>query len=252
MTVSAAYIFFILLLIRLVFQWNDKTAGLIKNLMMLTIEFLLIMLFVKVNFVIFILFLIIYHFIVYLTEKKMSFSGIYSARIIQVSVMLILFSFSGAYQSGLNDFYCYAFNFLQRNNVFFTNIHSGISSIFLTVACGFLFSINEINNLIRLVLKTLNVEPVKKKNLSKGKFEIVLNKVEFNRGKIIGILERVLIYFFVITGYFASIGFIIAAKAFARFKELDDQDFAEYVLIGTLLSTSLSVFIGFFINLLIN
>jgi len=32
------------------------------------------------------------------------------------------------------------------------------------------------------------------------------------------------------TGNAAAIGFVLAAKAFARFKQLDDRDFAEYVL----------------------
>ena len=34
---------------------------------------------------------------------------------------------------------------------------------------------------------------------------------------------------------------MLAAKGFTRFKELDDRDFAEYVLIGTLLSSSLAI-----------
>ena len=36
-------------------------------------------------------------------------------------------------------------------------------------------------------------------------------------------------------------GFVLAAKSFARFKELDKREFAEYVLIGTLISMILAI-----------
>jgi hypothetical protein len=35
---------------------------------------------------------------------------------------------------------------------------------------------------------------------------------------------------------FATLGFVVAAKGIARFKELENRDFAEYFLIGTMLS----------------
>jgi hypothetical protein len=45
----------------------------------------------------------------------------------------------------------------------------------------------------------------------------------------------------VLAGQYTAIGFIVAAKAFARFKELEQRAFAEYVLVGTLLSVLLAV-----------
>ncbi|MFQ6613407.1 MAG: hypothetical protein ACE5D1_01065 [Fidelibacterota bacterium] len=59
-----------------------------------------------------------------------------------------------------------------------------------------------------------------------------------------GVPESVIIFSFAMTGNVSSIGYILAAKAFARFKELDDKDFAEYVLIGTLLSASITNFVA--------
>ena len=53
-------------------------------------------------------------------------------------------------------------------------------------------------------------------------------------GATIGILERILIVVFVLTGTEAAIGFVVAAKTLARFRLLDDRDFAEYYLLGTL------------------
>jgi len=55
-------------------------------------------------------------------------------------------------------------------------------------------------------------------------------------GKLIGILERIFIYILILLGQYSAIGLIIAAKSFARFKALDKRYFAEYVLIGTLIS----------------
>ncbi len=52
-------------------------------------------------------------------------------------------------------------------------------------------------------------------------------------------------------GRYAAIGLMLAAKSFARFKETDDRDFAEYVLIGTLLSVTSAVAVGEMIKLLL-
>jgi hypothetical protein len=63
-------------------------------------------------------------------------------------------------------------------------------------------------------------------------------------GATIGILERLLIVTFVLVGAEAAIGLVIAAKTIARFRLLDDRDFAEYYLLGTLGSVSVAIFTG--------
>ncbi|HVL53523.1 MAG TPA: DUF3307 domain-containing protein [Vitreimonas sp.] len=60
-------------------------------------------------------------------------------------------------------------------------------------------------------------------------------------GATIGVLERLLIVTFVLTGSAAAIGFVVAAKTLARFKQLDDRDFAEYYLLGTLASVAVAL-----------
>jgi hypothetical protein len=60
-------------------------------------------------------------------------------------------------------------------------------------------------------------------------------------GATIGILERLLIVVFVLTGSEAAIGFVVAAKTLARFRLLDDRDFAEYYLLGTLGSVTVAI-----------
>jgi len=60
-------------------------------------------------------------------------------------------------------------------------------------------------------------------------------------GEAIGVLERLLIVTFVLSGVEAAIGFVIAVKTLARFKQLDDRGFAEYYLLGTLASVSVAI-----------
>lgn len=60
-------------------------------------------------------------------------------------------------------------------------------------------------------------------------------------GATIGVLERLIIVAFVLTNASAAIGLVIAAKTLARFKQLDDRQFAEYYLLGTLASVSVAV-----------
>jgi hypothetical protein len=64
-------------------------------------------------------------------------------------------------------------------------------------------------------------------------------------GKLIGRLERTLIFLLVLIGQSAGIGFLVAAKSILRFEEAKKQQLAEYVLIGTLLSFSLAIALSF-------
>lgn len=108
----------------------------------------------------------------------------------------------------------------------------------LALLAGLLIAGNEANLVIRAVLEFLKLKPAKQN----------AGEIEYNRGRVIGIFERALIYAFVITGQYASIGLIMAAKAFTRFKKLDDQDFAEYVLIGTLLSAGVAMAVALLVK----
>lgn len=60
-----------------------------------------------------------------------------------------------------------------------------------------------------------------------------------NGGRLIGQLERALIFLFVLFGQAGSIGLLIAAKSVLRFGELKESEHrmeAEYIIIGTLMS----------------
>jgi len=118
---------------------------------------------------------------------------------------------------------------------------------FHIVLWGFLLSLNEANIFIRYFFEVLQLAPLTRK--SKMKAEIDMK--EYNRGRVIGFLERALIYFFMISGQYAAIGFILTAKGITRFKELDRRDFAEYFLIGTLLSAILAGAIALLVKILL-
>lgn len=63
-------------------------------------------------------------------------------------------------------------------------------------------------------------------------------------GKMIGVLERGLIFLMFIAGQPAGIGFLIAAKSVLRFDAASKNEKAEYVIIGTLASFSWAIAIA--------
>ena len=68
------------------------------------------------------------------------------------------------------------------------------------------------------------------------------NQNDRQAGAFIGTLERLIILVLLSMGQYAMIGLVLTAKSIARFKRIqEDQGFAEYYLIGTLLSTLLSI-----------
>lgn len=75
-----------------------------------------------------------------------------------------------------------------------------------------------------------------------------------NAGNYIGILERLLIVCFILTGHFEAIGFLLAAKSIFRFgdlKEAKDRKLTEYVMIGTLISFGIAIVAGLIIQALL-
>ncbi|MCT2563787.1 DUF3307 domain-containing protein [Chryseobacterium herbae] len=70
-------------------------------------------------------------------------------------------------------------------------------------------------------------------------------------GKYIGILERLLVFTFIMVNHWEGVGFMVAAKSVFRFSDLaqaKQRKLTEYVLIGTLLSFGLAVLTGILIK----
>lgn len=70
-------------------------------------------------------------------------------------------------------------------------------------------------------------------------------------GKYIGILERLLVFAFIVVNHWEGVGFMVAAKSVFRFSDLaqaKQRKLTEYVLIGTLLSFGIAVLAGILIK----
>ncbi len=66
-------------------------------------------------------------------------------------------------------------------------------------------------------------------------------------GKYIGILERLFVFVFIITGHWEGVGFLLAAKSIFRFGDLrkpKDRKMTEYILIGSLISFGIAILVG--------
>ncbi len=113
----------------------------------------------------------------------------------------------------------------------------------LLVGFGLLLSANEANLLIRWLLEWLQLKPGTPARTS-------ITAQEYERGRVIGLVERALIYGFVLAGQFAAVGFVLAGKGFTRSRDLgpEDRDFAEYVIIGTLFSSGLAILLAAAVN----
>jgi hypothetical protein len=91
--------------------------------------------------------------------------------------------------------------------------------------------------LVRAVLELPDLRMRREEDRSTGAVEVA-------RGRAIGILERAITLTFVLMGQYGALGLVIAAKSLARFKALEDREFAEYFLVGTLASLLLALVVG--------
>jgi len=73
-------------------------------------------------------------------------------------------------------------------------------------------------------------------------------------GKMIGYLERIIVFFLLINHQFSAIAFVLTAKSAARFPEINKSDdassLAEFYIIGTLLSMTSVFIIAFALGLI--
>jgi hypothetical protein len=78
-----------------------------------------------------------------------------------------------------------------------------------------------------------------------------IDLTELRRGRLIGVLERLILIIFMGVKAYQAIGFLIAAKGLIRSKELENRNFAEYFLIGTLASTMIAIAAGVLVQLIL-
>jgi hypothetical protein len=111
---------------------------------------------------------------------------------------------------------------------------------YIALLLGVLVCIKPSNIIIKEIFKVANIKVSKGSEDNTGDLP--------NAGKLIGVVERLLSLVFVLLGQYEAVGFILAAKSILRFAE-GDKAKSEYVLIGTLLSFSIAIFVGVAVKL---
>jgi len=210
------------------------------------------------------------HFAWWWSEGKAQTNGgqyLHLCRISSALVLILLaFTLASPFTGlGVYDFKEWA---LVHQYWFFPLKIIGSSSgghILITLFC-LLLCTNEATSLIRFFIESLKLKPNKKSSKAPNDIQPaslesiapidnsslennanaelmqktenrLVDDQEYKFGRNIGILERLAIFFFVINGQYTAIAFVLTAKSMARFKELDnDRNFAEYFLLGTMLS----------------
>lgn len=234
--------------LRLFFFFRDKHLTLVKLTIFIILQLLPLLLFeFSIHLFLFGLLIIILQLSSFFIEQKNSLdSRINLIRLLTIIVYIIIVIVFTSPQLNLHfsNSAVELFNNLSNSLLPHSGIHWLKASI---VTAGGVILLNEVNFFIRYLFDFFGVVP---KKISGS--EVKIDEKEYNAGRVIGMLERVLIYFFVLINQFAAIGFIIAAKGFTRFKEMDEREFAEYVLIGTLLSSISAIFTAMLVHELIN
>ncbi|MFL0353602.1 DUF3307 domain-containing protein [Xanthomarina sp. GH4-25] len=122
----------------------------------------------------------------------------------------------------------------------FTEHHLEISSFFtentlLLITCV-LFLTQPVSIIMMTIFSKWNIE-----KLTSG------NESLKDAGRYIGMLERLLVFVFIISNHWEAVGFLITAKSVFRFgdlKESKHRKLTEYILIGTLISFGIAILTG--------
>lgn len=114
---------------------------------------------------------------------------------------------------------------------------------FLKILMGALFLTTPASIFIKLLLSSWTPVTEEEGNIQTESLS--------SAGKYIGILERLLVFTFIVVNHWEGVGFMIAAKSVFRFSDLaqaKQRKLTEYVLIGTLLSFGTAVLAGILIK----
>jgi hypothetical protein len=124
----------------------------------------------------------------------------------------------------------YSLKFLPVLNTFFSKITMN-PDVLLAWLGLLLISIKPAN----ITIKQL-VAKYKPYNMEKA------SDNQIKAGALIGTLERIIILLLISVGQYSAIGLVLTAKSVARYNKIsDDKEFAEYYLIGSLLSTLFAI-----------
>jgi hypothetical protein len=220
----------LILISMLCFTMRDEGITGLKDILWLTIIPLFILPFLKVNFSWILLagyLLLIRPFTLTFLEK--SKNKLNQNRILALFLHILMTGFLASPVFDLR-FACWLTSAEKEFiDIFFTGVPFLHWQYFHAVIFGFLMILNESNIAIRFILEKLSLTP-----LSNDHHEI--DDRQFRTGRVIGFLERIFVFLFILLNQYTAIGFIIAAKGVLRYPDFGKKNFNEYILIGTLLS----------------
>lgn len=231
------YFFNIVLMGRLFFQFRDNPITLKQTAYKIILELAALFIF-SLNWWLSVVFLVmvILNLSVYMVENRTHNLKLWRLFLLILNFIIYAFLFSNQTHIHFNQTLLAELSNFESAFILISVFKQLDWIRFLIILTGALLVLNEANIFIRYLMESLQTVPQRK--LSKQKEEI--DTREYNRGRVIGILERILIFYFVLNSYLSAVGFILAAKGITRFKELENREFAEYFLIGTLLSAIIS------------
>ena len=118
-----------------------------------------------------------------------------------------------------------------------------------TIEFPFHLNTNVLSLIICLIFLTLPTSIIMKTIFSKWNISKLTKDNESlkDAGKYIGVLERLLVFIFIVAGHWEAVGFLITAKSVFRFGDLTaskERKLTEYILIGTLISFGIAIIIS--------
>ncbi|WP_439152479.1 DUF3307 domain-containing protein [Winogradskyella sp.] len=131
--------------------------------------------------------------------------------------------------------------FYFYNGDFEFNLTMSAQTLLLVLCAGFLTQPTSV--IMKVIFSKWDISKLTKDN---GSLK--------DAGKYIGILERLLVFIFIVVGHWEAVGFLITAKSVFRFGDLTstkERKLTEYILIGTLISFGIAIITSLlYLNLL--
>lgn len=114
--------------------------------------------------------------------------------------------------------------------------------VFLIICKPANILIKDINSKDKIMVEASNCSETTDEKLAENQDEKTIEPEYKNAGKLIGILERLLTVILVMLNQYAAVGLIFAAKSLTRYDKITKEpSFAEYYLVGTLLSLLIAI-----------
>ncbi len=232
----------LILISRLRLTMRDEGISGQKDLIWMTAIPLFSLAFLKINFSWFFLLgyiLLIRNFVLYHLEKRKNKLNRNRILLLSANILVIGLLASPLFNMQFAEWVSAADEWFP--DIFLTGTQTINWQQFHTILFGFLMILNESNIAIRFILKKLDLAPLSNNHQK-------VDDRQFRTGRVLGFLERIFVFLFILLNQYTAIGFIIAAKGIVRYPDFGKKNFNEYILIGTLLSVLFAMLCTYFIK----